>query len=173
MKCPGCNSTIPEGASFCPECGQKIEKDFEESKDLNGTDIPENTGNNQESSIWGQVLDMQNIPDLYGNKLNQSWNRNSPYGSQPQSFGDITHNTGRTYWRQPQKSEEESSDETKKKASENSEKNPLVTAIAIAALVIFIGCAIAVTLNNRQNSNKVSTSEPVSMAEKNISYIQG
>ena len=79
----------------------------------------------------------------------------------------------RTYWRQPQKSEEESSDETKKKASENSEKNPLVTAIAIAALVIFIGCAIAVTLNNRQNSNKVSTSEPVSMAEKNISYIQG
>ena len=44
---------------------------------------------------------------------------------------------------------------------------------SIAALVIFIGCAIAVTLNNRQNSNKVSTSEPVSMAEKNISYIQG
>lgn len=42
----------------------------------------------------------------------------------------------------------------------------MVTAIAIAALVIFIGCAIAVTLNNRQNSNKVSTSEPVSMAEK-------
>lgn len=49
----------------------------------------------------------------------------------------------------------------------------MVTAIAIAELVIFIGCAIAVTLNNRQNSNKVSTSEPVSMAEKNISYIQG
>ena len=60
-----------------------------------------------------------------------------------------------------------------KKAKKASEKNAMVTAIAIAALVIFIGCAIAVTLNNRQNSNKVSTSEPVSMAEKNISYIQG
>lgn len=113
MKCPGCNSTIPEGASFCPECGQKIEKGFQ-------------------------------------------------------------HNTGHTYWRQPQKpEEEETSNVTKKKASENSGKNPLITAIAIAALFIFIGCAIAVTLNNRQNSNKVSTSETVSMAEKNISDIQG
>ena len=110
MKCPGCNSTIPEGASFCPECGQKIEMDF-------------------------------------------------------------PHNTGRTYWRQPQKPETENTSD--KKAKKASEKNAMVTAIAIAALVIFIGCAIAVTLNNRQNSNKVSTSEPVSMAEKNISDIHG
>ena len=52
MKCPGCNSTIPEGASFCPECGQKIEMDF-------------------------------------------------------------PHNTGRTYWRQPQKPETENTSDKK------------------------------------------------------------
>lgn len=109
MKCPGCNSIIPEGASFCPECGQKIKMDF-------------------------------------------------------------PHNTGRTYWRQPQKPETE--DASGKKAKKSSEKNAMVTAIAIAALVIFIGCAIAVTLNNRQNSNKVSASSTVSMAEKNISELQ-
>ena len=99
MKCPGCNSTIPDDSSFCPECGQKIEMDF-------------------------------------------------------------PHNTGRTYWRQPQKPETENTSD--KKAKKASEKNAMVTA-----------SAIAVTLNNRQNNNKVSTSEPVSMAEKNISDIQG
>ena len=62
MKCPGCNSTIPEGVSFCPECGQKIEMDF-------------------------------------------------------------PHNTGRTYWRQPQKPETENTSDKKAKKASKKKRN--------------------------------------------------
>ena len=65
MKCPGCNSTIPEGASFCPECGQKIEMDF-----------PHNTGR----TYWRQPQKPEKSKEGFRKKRNGYGNSHSSAG---------------------------------------------------------------------------------------------
>lgn len=131
MRCPNCNSEIPEESIFCPECGQKIQNGAdgptENDEHTEEGSAEEEQGQDSEDSLWNQ---QQNFGDSYGNS---SQNFGSSYGGRQQNFGGSygnpsqnfggsygnsqqnsgssygnpsqgrPGNNGNTYWRQPQR----------------------------------------------------------------------
>ena len=109
MRCPNCNSEIPEESIFCPECGQKIQNGAdgptENDEHTEEGSAEEEQGQDPEDSLWNQ---QQNFGGSYGNP---SQNFGGSYGNSQQnsgsSYGNPSQgrpgNNGNTYWRQPQR----------------------------------------------------------------------
>ena len=148
MKCIHCNSDIPDGAGFCPNCGQPQQMQPQQGQPARNNNAPQQPYGQPHNP--GQPQNQQQYSDqLYGTGP-QPRNNNAPqqpYGTQPQ------YNTP-PYNAQPPQN------------NTSNTKNPLIIGLLVGISIIILITAFAVVLlffklkSNKESDSQVSVNSP-------------